>query len=89
MIDPIDAVTLALPVTVPQATRLHFASGARTYTAVLTQDLFEDWMVMQSWDGNRNQRGGGQVHHVDSFEAGLASLEAIKKTREKRGFQLT
>ncbi len=87
MIDPIDAVTLALPVTAPQTTRLRFASGLQVYTVVLVQDLFGDWMLMQSWDGKRNQRGGGQVRQVDSFEAGLAALEVIRKTRNKLGYQ--
>jgi hypothetical protein len=87
MIDPEDAVTLGLPVNVPHPIRVQFASADRIYTLMLTQDLFEDWHVMQSWGGKGNLRGGGQVSHVESFEAGLASLEAIKKTWEKRGCQ--
>jgi hypothetical protein len=88
MIDPEDTVTFGLPVNVPHPIKMQFASAVRIYTVLLTQDLFEDWHVMQSWGGKGNRRGSGQVSHVESFEAGLASLEEIRKTWEKRGYQL-
>jgi hypothetical protein len=84
MIDPDDSVTWSLP----QPTRLRFVSDTRIYNAVLCQDLFEQWMVIQSWGGKGNLRGGGKTTHVDSFEDGLAMLEAITKRREQHGYQL-
>jgi hypothetical protein len=72
----------------PQPTRLRFASDTRIYNAVLCQDLFEQWMVIQSWGGRGNLRGGGKITHVDSFEDGLAMLEAITKRREQHGYQI-
>lgn len=84
MIDPEDTITRPLP----QATRLRFASNDRIYNAVLTQDLFDQWMIIQSWGGKRNLRGGGQTTHVDDFDAGMAMLQAIRKIREKRGYRL-
>ena len=83
MIDPEDTATKPLP----QATRLCFASDDRIYNAILTPDLFEQWMVMQSWGGKGHMRGGGKIIHVGSFEAGLAMLDVIKKTRAKRGYK--
>ena len=81
MIDPEDTATKPLP----QSTRLCFASGERIYIAILTPDLFEQWMVMQLWDGKGNLQGGRKTSHVDSLKAGLAMLNGIKKMREKRG----
>lgn len=83
MIDPDDTVTRPLP----QATRLRFASNDRIYNAVLTQDLLEDWTVVQSWGGKRKLRGGGKITQVESFEAGMALLQSIAKTREKHGYR--
>lgn len=81
---PADSVTHSIP----QPTRLRFVSEARVYTVVLDQDLLGDWVVIQSWGGKGNQRGGGKVTHVPSFEAGMAMLRAIAKQREKRGYRL-
>jgi hypothetical protein len=53
---------------------------------MLIQDLFDQWMVIQSWGGKGNLRGGGKTTHVDSFEDGLAMLEAITKRRERHGY---
>ena len=83
MVDPVDTVTLPLA----QPTRLRFASNGQIYTAVLTQDLLEDWTVIQSWGSQHNQRGGGKIAHVPSFEAGIAMLQEIAKKREKHGYR--
>jgi hypothetical protein len=48
MIDPVDCVTQALPVTVPCPIKIDFESPDRHYSLVLEQDLFEQWSVMQS-----------------------------------------
>lgn len=84
MVDPADNATQPLP----HATRLRFASNGRIYNVVLTQDLLDDWTVIQSWGGKHNLRGGGKITHVSSFEAGLAMLDAIKKVREKHGYKI-
>lgn len=83
MIDPEDNATRPLP----QATRLRFASNARIYNVVLTQDLLEDWTVVTSWGGKGNLRGGGKITQVENFEAGIALLRSIAKTREKHGYR--
>ena len=74
MVDPADTVTRPLP----QPTRLRFSSPGRTYEVVLTQDLFGQWTVIHSW--------GGKQSYVESFEAGLAALQAIARKREKGGY---
>lgn len=84
MIDPADSITRTLP----QPTRICFASESRTYTVVLDQDLLQDWTVTQSWGGKNNQRGGGKITPVDSFEAGLQLLQTIAKRRAKHGYHL-
>lgn len=82
MIDPTDRATVQLPCPL----RLRFASPGRIYAVVLEQDLLGDWCVIQSWGGKRNQRGGGQVRTVESFETGLAIVDIIRKHREQRGY---
>jgi len=84
MVDPADTATRALP----QPTRMQFASETRVYTTLLDQDLLGDWTVMQSWGGKGNQRGGGEVTHVESFEAGLRLLQVIAKRRKQHGYNL-
>ena len=72
----------------PYPLRLHFASPGRVYTVVLKQDLLGDWCIVQSWGGERSQRGGGQVRAMESFDAGLAAVASIRKRRERRGYQI-
>ena len=83
MTDPEDFVTMPLP----QPMRLRFASNGRFYTAVLTQDLLEDWTVVQSWGGTDRQPGGGKVTPVASFDAGVALLDVIARSRARQGYK--
>jgi hypothetical protein len=84
MVDPEDAVTRPLP----HPTKLRFVWHSRFYTAVLDRDLFDQWTVVRSWGSTRNGQGGGRVSVVESFEAGLALLQAIRCRRERHGYRL-
>lgn len=84
MVDPEDAVTLPLP----HPTKLRFIWHSRFYTAVLDQDMFGQWTVVRSWGSTRNGQGGGRVSVVESFEAGLRLLEAIRRRREHHGYRV-
>jgi hypothetical protein len=84
MVDPEDAVTLPLP----HPTKLRFVWHSRCYTAVLDQDMFGQWTVTRSWGSTRNGQGGGRMSVVESFEAGLALLQAIQRQRERHGYQI-
>ena len=84
MVDPEDAVTLPLP----HPTKLRFVWHSRFYTAVLDQDMFGQWTVMRTWGSTRNGQGGGRMSVVESFEAGLALLQIIRRRRERHGYQL-
>ena len=86
MIDPVDTVTLPLPVTTDTPIRMRFATADRSYTAWLTQDLFGTWTVMQSWCGKHTHLGGGKVLPVASFEEGREVLLAIEKRRYRHGY---
>ncbi|GAA4026665.1 hypothetical protein [Actimicrobium antarcticum] len=88
MIDPVDGLTRPLPVHSESPIRQHFVSADSRHTALLTRDLFGDWIVMQAWSSKRNRRGGGKTHAVDNFDAGLAALASIAKIRRQRGYQL-
>ena len=88
MIDPADTVTPSLPVTTDSPIRLRFASEDRTYVAVPEQDLLEDWVVVQSWGGRFNQRGGGKIRAVADHEEGLAQLRKITRQRIQHGYAL-
>lgn len=83
MTDPEDFVTMPLP----QPMRLRFASNGRFYTAALTQDLLEDWTVVQSWSGTDRRPGGGKVTLVASFDAGVALLDTIARFRTRQGYK--
>lgn len=85
MVDPEDAVTLPLP----HPTKLRFVWHSRFYTAVLDRYMFGQWTVTRSWESTRNGQGGGRMSVVESFEAGLALLQAIRRRREQRGYHLT
>jgi hypothetical protein len=87
MIDPTDSVTHTLPVTIPCPTRINYKSSTTLYSAVLAADLFGQWTVTRTWGGKENLRDGGKVEFAESFEAGLALLQAIAKKWEKLGYQ--
>ncbi len=86
MIDPLDQVTLPLPVATDTPVRRHFVSRERAYSVMLTQDLFGDWVVMLAWCGRHTKKGGGTTRPVTDVANGLAMLENIIRQREKRGY---
>ncbi len=88
MIDPVDSVTQPLPVTSDSPILQRFASVDRLYAVMLTRDLFGDWVLVQTWGGRGNARGGGMSRPVENFEAGLALLTTITRRRQQRGYQL-
>jgi hypothetical protein len=56
---------------------------------VLDRDLFDQWTVTRSWGSSRNGQGGGRMSVVDSFEAGMALLQTIRRRRERHGYRLS
>lgn len=86
MIDPVDDVTRPLPVATDSPIRLQFAApDERIHTVILMQDLFRQWVIMQTWAGKQNTSGGSKPQPFDSQEAGLEALAAIAQRHEKRG----
>ena len=71
----------------PQPVKYRFTWHTRFYTAVLDRDLFGLWTVTRSWGSTRNGQGGGRVTVVETFEAGMAVLQVIRRRREKLGYQ--
>ena len=58
-------------------------NNSRYYAAILTKNLFQEWVIIKAWGGNR----GGQVRHslFENFDAAYKELEKLKKFRERRG----
>jgi len=88
MIDPIDNVTLPLPVTTRSPIRLRFASPDRLYDAILMQDLFDDWLVIQICSARTTRSGASKTQLVANFDEGKTLLEKITSGRFKRGYDL-
>jgi hypothetical protein len=86
MIDPVDDVTQPLPVATECPIRLQFSSPERTYTVILMQDLFKQWVILQAWAGKQNTGGGSKPRPFDNLEAGLSALAAIARKHEQRGY---
>ena len=66
-----------------------FKSEARMYRVSLVQDLFQDWVLVQSWGGRFSTRGGGKLRVVASRDDGLVQLRRIICRRLGRGYVLT
>ncbi len=64
-----------------------FETASRTYVVVLDSDLFGNWSVKRSWGGKNDHLNGGRVTVVESFEAGLALLERIARTKCKHQYR--
>jgi hypothetical protein len=86
--DPVDGPAFPPAATAGQPLRLAFASADRFYDAVLTQDLFGTWVVVQSWCGRFTRRGGAMTKPVANFTDGKIVLDAILRQRLQRGYQL-
>lgn len=86
MIDPTDYVTYPMPLT--ETVVLYFQSPSRVYRAELLQDLLSDWIVILSWGGRGNNRGGRRISVVPDPDTGLRMLQEVIKVREKRGYKL-
>ena len=85
MIDPIDDVTGHLPVATESPIRLQFSSPERLHTVLLMKDLFDQWVILQTWSGKQETRGGRKPLPFGTLEAGLAALSSIAKTHRDRG----
>ena len=88
MIDPADTLTPMLDVTTDTPIRLRFKSATRLYVVALVQDLFQDWVLMQSWGGRFSQRGGGRIHAVRNREEGIVQLQRVMRQRFAHGYAL-
>jgi hypothetical protein len=86
MIDPVDNVTQPLPVATECPIRLQFTSPERTHTVILMQDLFKQWVILQAWSGKQDTCGGSKPRPVENLDEGLATLAAIARKHEQRGF---
>jgi hypothetical protein len=64
----------------------HYLSPTRHYTALLHQDLFDQWILTKIW-GARGSRLGRVVDvRLRDYAEGLAMLEAVKRQRARRGY---
>ena len=88
MPDPVDGPALPPAPTADNPLRLAFASADRFYDAILMQDLFGTWVVVQSWCGRLTRRGGSMTKPVASFTEGQSVLDAILRQRLQRGYRL-
>ena len=88
MPDPVDGPPLPPAPTAGNPLRLAFASADRSYDAILIQDLFGTWVVVQSWCGRLTRRGGSMTKPVASFTEGQSVLDAILRQRLQRGYRL-
>ncbi len=86
MIDPVDDVTGDLPVATESPIRLQFSSPEKLHTVLLMKDLFDQWVILQTWSGRQEARGGSKPLPCDNLEAGLNALSAIARTHRDRGF---
>jgi hypothetical protein len=85
MIDPVDDVTGNLPVATESPIRLQFSSPEKLHTVLLMKDLFDQWVILQSWSGRREAKGGSKPLPCHNLEAGLDALSAIARTHRERG----
>ncbi len=88
MPNPVNIPALPPASTAGNALRLTFASADRSYDAILMQDLFGTWVVMQPWCGRFTRRGGSMTKPVASFTEGQIVLDAILRRRLQRGYRL-
>lgn len=86
MIDPVDDVTGNLPVATESPIRLQFSSPEKLHTVLLMKDLFDQWVILQTWSGKQAARGGSKPLPCDTLEAGLSALSSIARGHRERGF---
>ena len=85
MIDPVDDVTGDLAVATESPIRLQFSSPEKLHTVLLMKDLFDQWVILQTWSGKRAARGGSKPLPCDTLEAGLSALSSIARGHRARG----
>ena len=59
--------------------------NGRHYSALLTKNLFDDWIIIKVWGGSRS----GQIRYCqyENFEIAVRELDKLGKYREKRGYK--
>ncbi len=63
-----------------------WCTAHRIYTADLKKNLFGEWVVVRHWSGRGKKGGQSRTDYVESYDAGIALLGHIEKTRLKRGY---
>ncbi|HEX8955126.1 MAG TPA: hypothetical protein VF798_02560 [Burkholderiaceae bacterium] len=86
MIDPVDDVTGDLPVATESPIRLQFSSPEKLHTVLLMKDLFDQWVILQTWSGKRAASGGSKPLPCDTLESGLSALSEIARSHRERGY---
>jgi predicted DNA-binding WGR domain protein len=59
----------------------------RYYEAQLTQDLF-GWVILRSWGRKGTRNGRSMTVRPESYDKGMEMLEAVKKRRRSRGYEM-
>ena len=65
--------------------RIRWETDSRYYDVRLSQDLFNDLVLLVSRVGKRNRLGALRTIFVASEEEGLKKIEALEKVRTRRG----
>lgn len=86
MIDPVDDVTGDLPVATESPIRLQFSSPEKLHTVLLMKDLFDQWVILQTWSGKQAARGGSRPLPCNDLESGLSALSEIARGHRERGY---
>jgi hypothetical protein len=66
--------------------RIRWETDSRYYDVRLSQDLFNDWVLLVSRGGKRNRLGALRTIFVASKEEGLKKIQELEKVRARRGY---
>ncbi len=67
---------------------LYWEKDGRYYAARLEQDLFEDWIVSQSWGSVISRLGGFKQQCFIDYDQAIVCIEQLKNRRRVRGYRL-
>jgi hypothetical protein len=60
----------------------------RYYSAIISQDLFGEWILERHWGGNK-KRGRKVELPCSSYEEATKQLTRLQKIRKRHGYQET
>lgn len=66
----------------------YWETERKFYMTILSQDLFDEWILERKWGSKFSKRGGGKSDFCSSYQDGLEKIKGIRKVRLNHKYRI-